>query len=55
MFAATADLSKAVDLFEQQKLHNARDKMEKVLMSQLRKCVVEEQLNNLDEVLAEPS
>ena len=42
VFAATSDLSKVIDFYEQQKVHvhNAREKLE--LMSQLRKCVVDE-------------
>ena len=51
IFAATADLSSAIDFFEEQRIHvhNAREKMEEILTCQLRKCVKEEYINNMDQ------
>jgi hypothetical protein len=51
IFAATADFCRDIDFFEQSKVHvhNTQEKMEDILLSQLRKCVVETELNNLDE------
>lgn len=51
VFAATADLSRGIDFFEQRKVHVhfAKEKMEALLLSQLKKCIKEELLTNLDE------
>ena len=50
-YAATAELSNAIDFFEQNKVqvHNFQEKMEEILRSELRKCVKEEIVSNLDE------
>ena len=50
IYAATEELCVAIDFFEQEKVqvHNAREKMEKVLYRQLQKTVKEELINNLD-------
>ena len=51
IFAATEDLSRAIDFFEQKDahVHTASDKMERILCTQYRKVLDESELSTLDE------
>ena len=50
VFAATSDLTKAIDFFEKDKaqVHNTYEKLEQILVNQMRKCLEESELDNLD-------
>ena len=51
IFAATEDLSRAIDFFEQKQahVHSASDKMESIISTQYRKVLEESELSTLDE------
>ena len=57
IFAATSDFCNAVDFFEQSTahVHSEQEKLEDILMTQLRKTVQETELQNLDEETNEMS
>ena len=51
IYASTAGLDKAIDFFEMNKvqMHNAREKMENILYTQLKKCVQSKYLQHEDD------
>ena len=50
VFAATSELTKAIDFFEKDKaqVHNTYKKLKQILVNQMRKCLEESESNNLD-------